>query len=159
MPKKLVFLRNKFIGYTSNFVDGDVLLDCKNYDYSEFLRLYNSFINKACLEISDQKIEIIDSSVTNIMFNNDEKKFTIVDPDLWICNTEKSILEIKSSNFKELSYSFENLLYLCYLEYSFIDENTDFIDFYETLRAKKEKKYSVKIKTIKDMISVGTQRR
>ena len=75
MPKKLVYILGIFSGYISNFIDGLMLCECDDFDFSEMLVLYNKFIRKACLEISEKKLVISDAGSTNILFDNSTNQF------------------------------------------------------------------------------------
>lgn len=149
MPKKLVSILGIFSGYISNYIDGPMLCECGNFDYSELLVLYNKFIRKACDEISELGLMIVDPGSTNILLDKSVNGFKMVDPDLWIKQRDMKVSDIKSINFNKLNTTFGK--YILFMFDRYIDINADFIDFYENYRIGVEDKHNVKIKTIDDM--------
>ncbi len=149
MPKRLVSILGIFSGYISNYIDGPMLCECGNFDYSELLVLYNNFIRKACDEISELGLMIVDPGSTNILLDKSVNGFKMVDPDLWIKQGDMKVCDIKSTNFNKLNTTFGK--YILFMFDKYIDINADFIDFYENYRIGVEDKHNVKIKTIDDM--------
>ena len=149
MPKRLAIVDNRYSGYVLNYINGPMLEECADYDFSEMLLLYSKFIEKATIEISDEGILIIDSNAYNILLDEKEKKLKLIDSDSWIIKNKKMALELKGKNFKTLAQTFS-----CFAFSSLfcdLDINGDFIDYFESRRKELQKEKHVKIKTISDI--------
>ena len=149
MPKELVYIANVFSGYISDYIDGPMLCDCDDFDFSEVLALYVDFIKKACFEISERKIVISDTGCTNILFDKSTNKFKMIDPDLWSIQNDITIPIIRKLNFNNLDIAFCTYVFGVIKKYPNI--NTDYIDFYESYKKQIEEKCKTKLKTIGDI--------
>lgn len=152
LPKTLVRILGIFSGYISNYVDGPMLCECGDYDFSRLLVLYSDFIKKAYSEVSELNLIVQDTGSTNIMLDKSTNTFKMIDSDFWVKPNNKKINDIRRINFNNLNASFGR--YVCFMFDKYIDINTDYVDFYESYRDDIEKKHNVKIKTINDMRNV-----
>ena len=149
MPKRLAIVDNRYSGYVLNYINGPMLEECTDYDFSEMLLLYSNFIKKATMEISGEGILIVDPSAYNILLDKKDKKLKLIDPDSWIIKNKKNARELEEKNFKTLAqtfscFAFSNL-------FCDLDINGDFIDYFESRRKELQKEKHVKIKTISDI--------
>ena len=149
MPKRLAVVDNRYSGYVLNYINGPMLEECTDYDFSDMLLLYSKFIEKATMEISDEGILIVDPNAFNILLDKKDKKLKLIDPDSWIIKNKKMAGELKGKNFKTLAqtfscFAFSNL-------FCDLDINGDFIDYFESRKDGLEKEKHVKIKTINDI--------
>lgn len=149
LPKMLAIINKKFRGYTMDFIDGNILCYCFGYDFSLFIKKYKEFVDNVIDQISDDGIILYDCNSSNIMFDEINNCFVLIDPDEW---SKHSIYDtdIKKKNYRMLVNTFYNFMFKDTIEP--FDVDADFIDFYETKRYAKEKDTKIKINTIRDFI-------
>lgn len=148
LPKKLITIDDEFYGYVMDYVDGITLEDIKNMDYSYLLKAFSLFLKNVISETAECGILVQDTHSQNIMYDRKNHKFKSIDCDRWYrtyMDKEKTI----KYNFREIIAGFVYALKLG--AYPTADMNTDFIDYYETIRENLEKKTKEKIKTAEEM--------
>ena len=152
MPKRLALIDNKYNGYVLNYIDGPMLEECIDYDFSKILHLYSELIEKATNEISEQGILLVDINAYNILLDKTNNKLKLIDSDTWIINSKKSIGHLKSLNFKNMAQTFS-----CFALsdlFCDLDMDGDFVDYFETRKNEIEKRKHIKTKTISDMRNI-----
>ena len=143
-PKKLLFKDYKLVGYIMDYVDGILLDNIFEMEYSKFLKMYKNFMESVLYEVCEKGFVMQDVHPHNVIYDQNNEVFKSIDCDEWI----------KSKNPFEESFFELVECFICSLNLGakyLIDENTDFIDYYETLREIKEKQHNTKIETIRDM--------
>ena len=148
-PKKLVYISDIFSGYICNFINGPMLCECDDFDFSDVLALYGDFIKKACFETSVRKIFIGDAGCTNILLDRSINQFKMIDLDLWSIQNDIAIHILRKYNFNNLDIAFSRYIFGVLDNYP--DFDTDFIDFYESYKKEMEEKHKTKLKTIGDI--------
>lgn len=149
MPKRLAVVDNKYSGYVLNYINGPMLEECTNYNFSDMLLLYSKFIEQATREISDEGILIVDPNAYNILLDKKGQKLKLIDSDNWVIKNKKAAGELREQNFKALAqtfscFAFSNL-------FCDLDIDGDFIDYFESRKNKLQKEKHIKIKTISDI--------
>lgn len=151
LPKTLYLINNKFRALKMDCINGIMLSELEPYmEYSKYVMLANQLIQSS-KEISEEGIVIYDSHSHNIMYNYDKDRFVLIDQDEWSVNRVDSE-EAKRLNFRILNNTLRSTLFnndfsIGNLKES-LDEDGDFIDYYETERELAEKKIGQKIITI-----------
>ena len=149
MPNTLVIINNKFKGYTMNYVNGNMLCDCLDLDFSFALKKYNDFVKDVTSEIENDGIILYDCNASNVIYDNDNQCFKLIDCDEWAIHIGSKA----SDMFQNYRMLFSTFNYLVTNEYNASEyDSCDFIDYFEHLRKMKEKKLSRKIKTLGDSI-------
>lgn len=156
-PNNLVIIKDDIIGYTMEYINGKNLRDEDDFDFSFFIEKYNKYIRAILNELSESKILTCDINMGNIMFDKTRGKFRSVDIDSWSVSCD-SLEVINNENFLNLIRCCAGFLFFYdhnddYKKATNIDFNTDFVDFYESMRNSLEKKSYVKIKTVDDFIN------
>ena len=156
-PNSLVVVKNDVRGYTMDFVDGKIMEECSEFDFSCFLSKYDEYMKKCLVQFSDNNIEMFDVGYTNIMFNQQTKSFQSIDVDNWIINQR----DVYDFNFRRLSSAFFcyafSLLSLSGENFSkhfsklIISKQGDFIDFYECVRENVQNVLGRKLHTVGDV--------
>ncbi len=149
MPNTLVIINNKFRGYTMNYVNGNMLCDCLDLGFSFALKKYNDFVQNVTNEIEDDGIILYDCNSSNVIYDNNNQCFKLIDCDEWAIHIQ-SKASIIFQNYRMLYSTFN---YFVNNEYSASEyDSTNFTDYFECLREIKEKKSNRKIITLKDFI-------
>ncbi len=150
IPKKLITIGDKFYGYIMDYVDGIMLEDIKDMDYSYLLKTFNEYLKTILSETSECGFLVQDAHSQNIMYDRKNYKFKSIDCDSWFKTYMDKDKTIKY-NFNEIMAGFVYGLKLG--SYPTVDMNTDFVDYYESIRENLEKKSKTKIriKTVEEM--------
>lgn len=150
-PKRILIINDKIIGFIMDYVDGVLLDFVEGVDYSTFLKEYDCFMKKLILETCETGFAMEDFHSQNAIYNYKTGVIKAIDCDQW--TRDKTPF---NKNFEQLVDCFVDLLKLPAI-YT-IDEDTDFIDYYETFRFEIEKDFDCKIKTIGDIKSMSLRR-
>jgi len=105
-PKKMIYIDERFSGYSMDYMKGIILPRVnENTNYNHFITNLDE-IEKTISIFSNNKIEMRDLNCFNILYNENDNKFNIVDIDCYKENRFLSIEEILKDNL----FYFENTI-------------------------------------------------
>lgn len=115
LPKKLVYVNNKFIGYTMPYYNAPnlkvFLMKYKNgkinINYNDIKIAYKSILNKIYM-LSYNKIVVNDIKPDNIIYLNND--FMLVDCDFYKIDKKLSYDEVLDKNIKLLNDAYKKVL-------------------------------------------------
>lgn len=115
LPKKLVYVNNKFIGYTMPYYNAPnlkvFLMKYKNgkvnINYNDIKIAYKSILNKIYM-LSYNKIVVNDIKPDNIIYLNND--FMLVDCDFYKIDKKLSYNEVLDKNIKLLNDAYKKVL-------------------------------------------------
>lgn len=115
LPKKLVYVNNKFIGYTMPYYNVSnlkvFLMKYKNgkvnINYNDIKIAYKSILNKIYM-LSYNKIVVNDIKPDNIIYLNND--FMLVDCDFYKIDKKLSYNEVLDKNIKLLNDAYKKVL-------------------------------------------------
>ena len=148
IPKKIIFIDEMFYGYSMDFKKGNVLNNINpNIEYNKLISNLND-IEQTIKVFSNKKIEMIDLNCFNILYDELNNEYNIVDIDSYIKNRLLSIDKI----FEDNIYYFSKIL----LD-SIMSSNKQFItDIYrkldQILKSNKKSHLLNTFKLIKDVL-------
>ena len=154
MPKKAVFVDEKYAGYIVDYIDGIALSECLDYDFSAVLVMYNNLIEKVVEEVSEAGFIMEDVNFSNIMVDPKTKDLRIIDTDFWKISKKHRVGTIKEINKNTLNKYFFRSIRSSYYVIEKL-QCSDFISFFETMKKNIETSNNVKIKTLGDVIRYG----
>lgn len=106
LPKKMIYIDERFSGYSMGYMKGIILPRVnENTKYNHFITNLDE-IEETINTFSDNKIEMRDLNCFNILYDEINNKFNIVDIDCYKENRFLSIEEILKDNL----FYFENTL-------------------------------------------------
>ena len=150
-PHNLVVIDGIVRGYTMDYVSGINISDYESMDFSFFILSYNNLIKKIRSEVTKLGIHIEDIKLDNIMHDIKTNAFRCIDTDFWWFHRPARLMRpvpLEHINFVQFESILERNVFF---PMSFnIDEKTDFVDYFESLKTSIETKKCVKIKTIGD---------
>lgn len=162
IPKKNVYVNNKICGYSMDYKKGVVLSKIsENILYDTFISGLDE-VNRTIRLFSDNKIEMIDFNCFNLLYDEKNNQFNIVDVDCYKENKYKSANEIYIENllyFEEMllsSLSFEyivnNDLYkeLKYLLFDSIQNGVSIVEAFKSIKKYIESYGNNNLNTLKD---------
>ena len=106
IPKKMIYIDERFSGYSMDYMKGIILPRVnENTNYNYFISNLNE-IERTISIFSNNKIEMRDLNCFNILYNENNNKFNIVDID---CYKENRFIS-KEEIFKDNLFYFESTL-------------------------------------------------
>lgn len=154
-PNRLALFGRRIKGYTMDYIDGSKMSYCGDFDYSFFLSKFNEYKNGCLEEMNSRNIIMSDVKPANIMWDNVNSVFRSIDVDDWY---ESNCPDhyISNRNFRLINNAFA-YYFIYYINYNLqkdalkLDDSSDFIDFYETVRYELSKQTDDELITMNDV--------
>ena len=102
-PKKLIYVKDKFVGYTMDYVEGTTLSDLNDALLKEYINQIIEF-EYILVSISNKHIGLLDFKPRNVIYKKNNK-FRVIDTDFYYLTNNKRLYQINAYQ------AFSTLLY------------------------------------------------
>lgn len=147
-PNKLFYDKDKIIGYTMDYVDGNKLTEIDDsINFETFMNILNDF-EKAIYELTQQNIKIDDISIDNLLLTKDNKLIAI-DTDLYSYNNTYNERDLLVENLRD----YNNSLFMFFIKNEYTDNfNEEIKEAYLSLILEKRIRFSQFVKKILNQV-------
>lgn len=147
LPRFCAVLSGRFCGYTMEYIDGIPIILFGELNFLQFLNMYSTLLQNVLYDSSQEGIKICDVHFGNILYDYYDARLKMVDTDSWKRNLHDNKSEIKKNNSIIMSRCFS--INVFGMEEIYLGD--DFVDYYESVKSKWEKRLGKKMRTISDV--------